>query len=131
MLNNRLVRIFDGNYEIVYSETFNVFNSTLLISFAGLNYIFNFPANVVGGQPHINVTYNGATATIVLNNFRQPTGASSAFPYLVWQGMRLSGVGNNDNTLKRIYFSVKSVALTAQPNAPLEVTITFYSQDQQ
>jgi hypothetical protein len=133
MLASSPIIAWDGNYQIVYSGTFNVTGLILRIAFAGLVFDFNFPPGFTPGTaPAVASTYNPQTktATITLTNFRNPLGASTDTPYNLLNNVALLPpdiIGNNH--LKRLYVSVKCNAINNAPSSPVQATITFLCLD--
>ena len=71
---------FDGNDEIIFSQSFNVYENELLIKDSlGKSFKFIFEkSNFKEGQKDINITWDGDKATITLSKkFRSTLGSAT------------------------------------------------------
>lgn len=119
MFTNIKTQAFDGDYEIIFSDVFNVYQNKLLITdiIAGFSFEFNFKVNkeIIGST----VTYSGDNetkkVTIDLFNFNNSLGVGLTKPFSI--------LNTDDN--KEVLFSIHSKSLS-ETTPFLQVSITFY-----
>lgn len=111
-------KISDGDYEILFSSTFNVYEKKLIFEKIGdYTFIFQFEKDSTKQGSPLNISGNdeGKIATITLVNFYNPLGVGTIkmVPILKTQ----EG--------KQVYFSIYAKSLN-ETTEFLEVSVTFY-----
>ena len=119
MLLNTKTQAFDGDYQIIFSDVFNVYENRLILTDL-VGYTFEF----IFGKEDFDQTMGSITSEgdevnkkIIINvkNFRSQLGAGST--------NKLPVINLNDG--KKIYFSVYGRSLSKESDF-LEVTVNLY-----
>lgn len=113
-------KVFDGEYEIIYSRNFNIYENELLIdSIRGFKFKFIFEKSTAEQLPGaLPIEFSGGDKmmTVRLRDFRNTFGV---------------GTTNKVNVLnledgKKIFVSIYAKSLDATKNDFLNVSLTFY-----
>jgi hypothetical protein len=119
MLISTKTQAFDGDYQIIFSDTFNLFeNRLVLVNIVGYTFEFLFDQ---GSFDQANSSISSAAddknkkVTINIKNFRNQLGAANL------NKIAILSLGDGRN----IYLSIFGKSLQAESNL-LQVTINFY-----
>jgi len=120
MLSSKDVEIFDGDYEIIYSGIFNVYEDKLVIKNIIPKTIFEFEfqsdADSIDQYRPVRVTPKGKKLHIKLFGFYQPLGIGTTKPI---------PIAKNKSKKQELFFSIHGKSLGKKSNF-LQVGITFY-----
>lgn len=116
---NPKTEVYDGDYQIIFSDSFNVYENKLRITdIAGYTFELIFDeGKFSAGESGIFVEpdNNNKRATITMKKFRNQLGAGST--------EKLTVIDLEDG--RKIFFSIYGSALSAETNI-LHITINFY-----
>ncbi len=138
LLNSSSVSVSNGEYKIVYSNTFNVVGEQFEISFWGLTFQFFFQTQPSDTAPIVRSSFENNKLKLTFLNFRNTAGVSMTAPMQLAESVLLpdvDGVLSPNGELtgapipKRLLLLVKSTAINQIENYPLEVVVTFLTQD--
>jgi hypothetical protein len=108
--------VYDGDYEIIYSNDFNIYENKLVIDnlFSGKQVILNFIKSS-DLKPSCSSNVDNKTITFDLTNFSSPlgTGTTDHIPF----------VETTDN--KPLYFSIHVKSLNENTNFK-KISLAFY-----
>lgn len=118
MLISTKTQAFDGDFQIIFSDVFNVYENHLKITdIVGYNFEFVFDKGefVQGAAITSQANESSKTITITLKNFRNQLGAGSTnkLPVVNLRGGR------------KIYFSIYGKSLSKDVDF-LHITVNFY-----
>lgn len=119
MENKTNIQIFDGDYEILYSESFNVYENKLIIkNFLDKEFVYIFETeDRIEDHQDINVKWEDKIAIITLSKkFRNALGSGTL--------SKLKILKNQENQ-KDIYMSVYGSSFS---DKNLNVVINFYTK---
>jgi hypothetical protein len=118
MTNNSEIKIYDGDYEIMYSADFNIYENKLTLSrIAGFSVEFLFEKDpTVSGSSSLKIEGDDKIKKVVITliNFDNVFGAGTT--------KKIPIIKTKD---KQIFFSVHSKSLNEESSF-LKVSVTFY-----
>lgn len=117
MINQSEIQVFDGDYEILYSGDFNIYENKLILKIVGFEFEFQFvyDSTKQGAPLEINGDNSTKKINIRLINFNQSLGVGTV--------KKIPIVTLNDG--RQIFFSIHAKSLN-ESTSFLKVSITFY-----
>lgn len=116
MIDSSKIKAFDGDYEIVYSGDFNVYENKLKVSgILDLVFEFLFEKNTEKPNPHYEVKGEGKNITMKLYNFSQNFGAGTT---------NILPIATASDG-RKFFFSIHTKSLSENTSF-LKVSLTFY-----
>ncbi len=116
--NTRDLKVFDKDYEIIFSDTLNIYNNQLNLKNAGgIDFEFNFITKPDSKESSFDAKYVNKIFTINLYNFRNSLGIGTTKPYSL---LKL-------NTGQEIYFSLHAKSLSETTDF-IQVTLCLYKK---
>jgi len=114
-------KVFDGDYKIIYSRDFNIYENKLTInSIRGflIEFIFEKDPTTLGLPPlKIEGDNTNKKVKIILTNFNNTLGAGTT--------KRIPIINSEDGS--QVYFSIHAKSLD-ENSSFLKVSVTFYSK---
>lgn len=121
MLNINTIKTFDGDDEIIFSGSFNVYDNTLKIEgISGLNITFNFDEeSSEKREKDIDILGEGSNATITFSSkIRNTLGSGTTGK------IELAEI-NKDSIKQKLFFALYSSRI-GDKSSGLNINITFY-----
>lgn len=116
MIDSTKIKALDGDYEIIYSGDFNVYENKLTITgVLDLTFIFLFEKNIEKTNPHYEVKGDGKTITMKMFNFSNTLGAGTT------NILPIASASDG----RKLSFSVHTKSLS-ETTSFLKVSLTFY-----
>jgi hypothetical protein len=115
------LRAFDGEYEIIFSETFNLYENKLIISgILGFTFDLIFIKDEVNSKPHFESKSNDIKKHITVSffNFNNPLGVGTTQKNPI---LEIKDEG------KKIYMSIFVRSISPESSF-LQVGVTFYKK---
>lgn len=121
MIDLNTVKVFDGDDEIVFSDSFNVYDNSIKINgIIGLNIIFNFDEE--GSEKRekdIDILGEGSNATVTFSSkIRNTLGSGTTAK------IELAEI-NKDSKIQKLFFSLYASRI-GDKSSGLNVSVTFY-----
>jgi len=119
---NREIKFYDGDYEIIFSNIFNIYDNTLIIEkIAGFKVEFKFLSDTESAPKIETSSDNSARImTIKLFNFNSSLGVGTI------KRLPIINLEQSQNDqVKQIYFSIHSKSLD-NTTGFLQISVTFY-----
>jgi len=119
---NREIKFYDGDYEIIFSNIFNIYDNTLIIEkIAGFKVEFEFLSDTESAPKIETSSDNSARImTIKLFNFNSSLGVGTI------KRLPIINLEQSQNDqVKQIYFSIHSKSLD-NTTGFLQISVTFY-----
>lgn len=121
MLNMNTIKVLDGDDEIIFSGSFNIYDNSLKIDgISGLNIIFNFDEEGSGEkEKDIDILGEGSNATVTFSSkIRNTLGSGTTGK------IELAEI-NKDSIRQKLFFSLYSSRI-GDKSSGLNINITFY-----
>lgn len=116
MIDTNKIKVLDGDFEIIYSGDFNIYENKLTLSgVLDLTFIFLFEKNLQKTNPSYVIKGTDKIITITLFNFYQTLGVGT--PNI----LPIATTGDG----KTLYFSIHVKSL-AETTTLLKISLTFY-----
>lgn len=115
------IKYYDGDYEIIFSEIFNIYENKLVIQkIENFEFTFLFEDDLSNKQSLININGDNNTKKVIikLTNFKNTLGIATT------KKLQILSV---DKENKKIFFSIHVKSLN-ESNSFKEVSITFYKR---
>lgn len=119
MLKDPRIKVFDGDYEIIFSENFNLYDNKLIITdLGGFKFEFNFEKSdpTKTGRVTVRPDNEKKTIFVTLENFRNQLGTSTS------KKIQVANFADG----KTMYMSIYGKSIGE--GEFLNVTVSFYAR---